>query len=414
MIHLRIPLLILMLVGGAVAWAFPNELPWWRSAAIIFGWLGWGLLLSSLLLMIREPWLAARLGGLEKMYLWHHRLGVFAYLVLLLHPLALAMAAWDESPSLVWVAIDPWQQSWPEWLGWVALLCLMGGLAVALVQHLSYRRWRSLHHLLSLSVVFGFAHLWLLGLDYPLLWMPLLAIAFIVWRLLRADYGLAARPYLVSRVEHPAEGMVALRLRPLAAAVSAQAGQFVIVAFLDGPVFRGCAEYHPFTLSDIEDDGAFSLGIKALGQCTRHLQSIETGVVVRVQGPFGDFLQDCTREPALWVAGGIGLAPFLAVLRKAPLAQPVKLIYLHRNSSDAAYLDELTALAVTQPQLVLEVVESGESPVDLAGVIPLASELLGRQCYLCGPPGLLAATINLLQARGVSAKQIHFERFDFR
>lgn len=414
MIHLRIPLLILMLVGGAVGWAFPDELPFWRSAAIISGWLGWGLLLSSLLLMIREPWLAARLGGLEKMYLWHHRLGVFAYLVLLLHPLALAVAGWDESPSLVWAAIDPRQQSWPEWMGWAALLCLMGGLAVSLTHHLPYRRWRSLHHLLSLSVVFGFAHLWLLGLDYPLLGMPLLAIFFIVWRLLRADYGLAARPYLVSRVEHLAEGMVEVRLRPLAGAVTAQAGQFVIVAFFDGPTFRGCAEYHPFTISDSEVDGSFSLGIKALGECTRHLQSIETGVAARVQGPFGDFLQNCTKGPALWVAGGIGLAPFLAVLRKAHLAQPVHLIYLHRNASDAAYLDELTALAVTQQQLVLEVVESGELPADLSAVIPGATDLLGRQCYLCGPPGLLAATINLLRARGMAPKQIHFERFDFR
>ena len=78
--RLSIPLIALLLVVAPVYWAWPEGLPPWRSTAIVSGWVGWGLLLASLLLMIRESWLAERLGGLERMYAWHHRLGLLAYL----------------------------------------------------------------------------------------------------------------------------------------------------------------------------------------------------------------------------------------------------------------------------------------------------------------------------------------------
>ncbi len=89
---LAIPLVSTTLVGLTVLWAFPEDLGFWRSVAIVSGWAGCGLLAASLLLMIREARLAAWLGGLESMYRWHHRLGVGAYLALLIHPLALAAA----------------------------------------------------------------------------------------------------------------------------------------------------------------------------------------------------------------------------------------------------------------------------------------------------------------------------------
>lgn len=412
--RLSLPLITALLVGVPVFWAFPDELSGWRSFAIVSGWIGCGLLLASLLLMIRDPWLATRLGGLERMYAWHHRLGIAAYLVLLGHPLALAADGWEERPTFAWAALDPGLQSWPGWLGWAALITMMAGMAAALAPRLPYSTWRWLHGLLAAAVAFGFAHLLLLGLDYPLLWTPLLAIAFMLWRVIQADIGVAARPYMVGQVQRPAEDIVEVSLKPLSRAISAQPGQFVLAAFLDGPRFRGCREFHPFTISAQAADGTISLGIKALGDCTRRLLSIEGGVAVRIQGPFGTFLADQTRGPSLWIAGGIGITPFLALLRTTLLAQPVRLVYLYRSERDAAYLAELQALAVTQPNLALDAIASGTGMPDLPAILPSAADLGNWDCYLCGPPGLVTAAVALLQARGVPPGRIHFERFDFR
>lgn len=410
---LSIPLITILLVLAPVFWAFPEGLPAWRSAAIVSGWVGWGLLLAGLLLMIREAWLADWLGGLERMYGWHHRLGMIAYLALLFHPLALALEGWRESPAMAWAELSPAQQGWPGWLGWLALLAMMAALGAALARRLPYRYWRGLHHLFSLAVLLGLGHLLWLGLDAPVLWAPLLALAFIVWRVLRADQGWAARPYRVSGVLPAGEGMVEVALQPLGQGLVVQPGQFVLAAFFDGPGFRGCGEFHPFTVSDIGPEGRFSLGIKALGDCTGHLQAVESGVAVRVQGPFGHFFSGQS-GPQFWLAGGVGITPFMGRLRAGPLAQPVRLLYLHRDAGDAAYDEELQALAAQQPLLSLVTVASGAGQPDLAPLLPAAGDLAGCDCYLCGPPGMVAAAVAILRTRQVAPARLHFESFEFR
>lgn len=409
-----IALMAWALVATLVMWAYPQDLSLWRQVAIVTGWIGVGLMLSSLLLMVREPRLAAWLGGLEPMYRWHHRLGVGAYLVLLVHPLALAADAWQETPARAWAALSPWQQGWPVWLGWAALLFMMLGLAVSLSPRMRYAVWRKLHHLLSAAVVLACAHLVGLGLGYPLIAAPLLALAFLFWRVVRADVGLAARPYVSTQVTRLGRDSVEVSLRPLAQAIHAKPGQFVMVAFFNGPQFKGCAEYHPFTVSAMTPGGELSLGIKALGDCTHLLQSVTAGVAMRVQGPFGRFLDDHARWPSLWIAGGIGITPFLAVLRGAPLAQAVQLIYLHRDEADGAYVAELQELAAQQPPLHLQIKACGSALPDLNALLPLAHELKGQHCYLCGPGGLVKSAVGVLQERGVPTASIHFESFDFR
>src|SRR4051812_39376241 len=160
--RLAIPLLTLAVPLGFAVWAFPEGLPPVRTAGIVIGWFGCGLLLASLLLMVRETRLAAWLGGLERMYLWHHRTGVVAYVLLLAHPLLLAANGLRDSPALAWETLAPQTESWPVWSGWLALVLLMLGLAVAFVRPIPYRTWRWLHGGLGVAVLVGLYHLILL------------------------------------------------------------------------------------------------------------------------------------------------------------------------------------------------------------------------------------------------------------
>jgi hypothetical protein len=64
---LSIPLLTIVVPTGFAFWAFPEGLSPLRTVAIVGGWVGCGLLLVSLLLMLREARLARWLGGLERM-----------------------------------------------------------------------------------------------------------------------------------------------------------------------------------------------------------------------------------------------------------------------------------------------------------------------------------------------------------
>jgi hypothetical protein len=248
---LSIPLLVLAATAGPVYWAFPEGLSAARSLGIVLGWAGCGLLLASLLLMLRETWLSRWLGGLERMYQWHHRTGMAAYVLLLAHPLVLAADAWRDSSVLAWQTLSPFSQGWAVGLGWLSLLLLMLGLAATFATRLSYRVWRWLHVSLGIGVLLGLWHLLQLGIEEPVLPILGLASLFLGWRLIGEDFGLAARPYLVQAAAPVADGMVEISLKPLAEPIAAAAGQFVLVAFFAGPTFRGCGEFHPFTVSSI-------------------------------------------------------------------------------------------------------------------------------------------------------------------
>lgn len=411
---LWLPIVVSFLVGVPVFWAFPEGLRFWRATAIVLGWVGCGLLLASLLLMVREVRLAIWLGGLERMTLWHHRSGVAAYLLLLLHPLTLAADGWQESPLLAWQVISPFSANWPVWVGWGALLLLMLGLATTFARHLPYGSWRWLHGLLGIGVIVGFVHVLLLGISMAALLATLAAALLLVWRLIRVDAGCAAKPYIINSVHPVAQSMVEISLRPLATPIVARAGQFIMVAFFHGPHYRGCGEYHPFTICATGPGAEFSIGIKALGDCTQQMQRLEAGVAARVQGPFGEFLAERPATPQIWVAGGIGITPFLAILRSEPLSQPTRLLYLFRSTADAAFLDELQALAERDAHLILEALPTGAGIPNVEKLLPASDLLSGKECYLCGPPALIESLSRVLKDRGVGEQNIHFESFDFR
>jgi len=409
------PLVVMFMTAAIVGWAWPENLTLWRSIAIISAWAGSALLAASLLLMVREPHVAQLLGGLENMYRWHHRSGIVAYVLLLCHPLALTLDSWLEAPQLAWQMLAPWAHSWPVWLGWIALLLLMFGLVTTFVVRLSYRRWRNLHILLGVAVLLALAHMYALlgGIDLLLL---LLVVVFIAlgWRVIVSDLGVAAHPYRITQVAHPSSATIEIRLEPCANSLAVLPGQFVLAAFGDGPHFHGCGEFHPFTVSAIHADNGLSLSIKAFGPCTQRLQDLEADVLVRLQGPFGIFLGAPPSVPQLWVAGGIGITPFIAELRAHRCHQPTTLIYLFRNHGDAVFLDELAALAKADPKFKLLTHASEQGLPDYAALLEKISRLSACEVNICGPKPMVDALLPHLRQRGIKESAIHFEKFDFR
>jgi predicted ferric reductase len=409
------PFLVLAVVLPLVYFTFPENRALWRSISIVSAWAGCALLVASILLMIREPNVSHLFGGLENMYLWHHRSGMLAYVLLLCHPLALAAASWPESAQLAWQALSPWGASWQIWLGWIALLLLMFGLTSTFIVSLPYRRWRWMHMFLGLGVALALAHVYAVaGSGYPLLLLIILTAAALGWRLIASDLGAAASSYRVTQVTRPGSDIIEARVVPNATALTISPGQFVLSSFGEGPHYHGCGEYHPFTVSGIHKDGSLSISIKALGPCSQRLQALEPGVIVRLQGPFGTFLQDATSLPQLWVAGGIGITPFIAALRAQPRKLPTTLLYLFGNEKNAAFLDELRMLAKSDPNFELLTHTSSKGLPDFPELLGKVSQVSAREVYICGPQPMAESLIPCLLRQKIPEHLIHNEKYDFR
>lgn len=405
------PLLAFAFVLCLVLWAYPEGGQPARRIGIILGWAGCGLLFASLFLALREPRLAALFGGLETMYAWHHRLGMAAYAALLAHPLLLAAASLPNAPREAWELVSPWSEGWPVWTGWLALLALMAGLAATFARKLAYRIRRPLHAMLGVAVALGLIHLLLLGIDEPVAPLLLASLALLAWRLVREDWGVGALPYVVRSVERVSANTVEVALAPLGAPIAARPGQFACVAFRSARGFKGCGEFHPYTVSSVEGASGFRIAVKALGDCTRNIQSIEPGVPARVQGAFGDFFGKPALSPQYWIAGGIGITPFLSLLRAGRLDHPTTLIYLYRSETDALFVEELREIAATLPKLTLRFVQTGDDPVDLKNVVPADGEVGGAEFWLCGPPPMIKTFADHLRRRGIANRRMHFENF---
>lgn len=101
---------------------------------------------------------------------------------------------------------------------------------------------------------------------------------------------------------------------------------------------------------------------------------------------------------ALWVAGGIGVTPFLSLLRhlakdKAANTGSIQFVWSVRDRADAVYLEEILTLAASIPSVRFHLYVTTTDGLLTAGRLEaLAGEgVTGRRILLCGPPPMMRA-----------------------
>lgn len=169
----------------------------------------------------------------------------------------------------------------------------------------------------------------------------------------------------------------------------------------------------------------FSMRVQ--GKFTSATGRLKPGDEVGVRGPFGGFVFDQHHhEDIVLFAGGIGIAPFISMIRYATecsLANKIHLIYSIRNQNDVAFWQELEELKQKNPNLtVTYVVAEGSiekmknSPViigrvDTSNVSQLKLDYRKQTFFICGPPAYMKAMNGLLLQHGVSSRRILTEAF---
>jgi len=198
-------------------------------------------------------------------------------------------------------------------------------------------------------------------------------------------------------------------------------GQFAFYRFLRGVPGK---EEHPFTISagtkGSDQSSYLSFTAKALGDFTEALPSVQVGDHLKVNGPYGIFsYRSISQEsPMVWIAGGIGITPFLSMARSliqeddAP--RPV-LLWNARRPEDFIYSDELKKAAELVP--VLDGQQEhwdgrrGRISEDLLQDV-LSGELIRSAVFfICGPPAMMTAVRGSLARLGVDSSHIMWERF---
>jgi predicted ferric reductase len=396
----------------------------------ITGLLGAYAVLLELLLMARVPWLE-RYVGLDRLAVWHRWNGFAAVWLLVAHTVFITLGyAAGNRQSLVGQTLD-FVNHYPDVLMAFVGLFLFVGVAVASVRMarrtMHRETWYLVHLYAYLAVALGFAHQLAVGNDFSTdalarAWWVALYVAVIVsilaWRVGWPLWFNARHRLRVERVEREAPGVVSIYLtgRRLDR-IRARSGQFFLWRFLTAD---GWWKAHPFSLSAAPTTGRLRITVKDLGDHTAALQHVRRGTGVFAEGPYGTFTAERrTHRKVLLVAGGIGITPLRALLDSFP-GDPgdVTLLYRVVDDDDIVFRDELVELAKARGiEFRLGVgPEIGDDQTDRLGIPALRAvvpDVRKRDCFVCGPPGLIDAVCRRLALLGVPKQQIHFERFEF-
>lgn len=154
----------------------------------------------------------------------------------------------------------------------------------------------------------------------------------------------------------------------------------------------------------------------------KSLQELPIGTEVEIMGISGNFtLPEDTSKNYVFIAGGIGITPFMGMLRyisEKNLAYKITLIYSNRDKQSTAYFDELEnlKLKIENLKLIFTMTEdpnwTGEKrKIDAAFVKDHVENVNEAEYYVVGPPPMVEAIFKVLEEAGVKAENIKTENF---
>lgn len=372
--------------------------------------------------------------GIDIVYYFHRYLALAALAIVAAHWLLLKLWYPDALGSA-----DPRVAPPAMTAGRVSLFLFVLVVVLSLLRRRldwNYDRWRALHALMATAALaLALWHLFGTGryLDSPwrqalwaacgAAWVGLIGYVrlFRPWRVTRTPWRVAA--------VRPERGRVwTLVLEPPAGVQLAFApGQFAWLSLSSSPF---AMHEHPFSIaSSAERLDQVELSIKELGDFTSTIRSVPVGETAWLDAPYGSFGIDWhpDAEGYVFIAGGIGIAPMLSMLRTLAdrgERRPLTLFYGNRVWERVAFREALEALSQRLALRVVHVLL--EPPAEwegergfitqevLARHLPQASAERARyEYFLCGPTPMTTAVERALATLGVPGARVHSEIFDW-
>jgi predicted ferric reductase len=396
-----------------------------------------GLVLYSfnLFLSTRLRFLENLFGGLNRVYIAHHIIGGVALVALLIHPMSLALKFVPEQLYLAAQFLLPVLAQpidWPIIYGEVAFLGMVLLLIITFYVKLPYELWRFTHKFLGLAFFFAGLHILVIPSDISrdmflrtyILTMAAIGLTSFIYRTLLGKILIRREPYVVSKVERITEGVTRIELVPERKIINYKPGQFVFIRFFQ----KGLSEeIHPFSISSaptqdirLADDNTLSITVKSLGDFTSRLSQLTPGTQAEIEGAFGKFTYTNFNSPKqIWIAGGIGVTPFLSMARSHANQfntdkREIHMFYSVRDESELIDQQELFRLSGNELTNFHYYPYAGNIEKRLITADYINAKVGGFQdadLFICGPPPMMKELKHQLIDFGVAKSKIHTEEF---
>lgn len=181
-------------------------------------------------------------------------------------------------------------------------------------------------------------------------------------------------------------------------------------------------------VSSPTDQHTLQFSMRVRGHFTTALSNLQKGDIVDVSGPYGGFVFDTSNDKkAIFMAGGIGITPFMSIMRYLSALHAdneVTLLYSCSTQDDVPFESELLDIQKEHPNLKVVFVV-GKGPTDRLPASQVATgyitgELLDkvtgknyqdRRFFICGPPVFMKAVAGTVTKQGAPRSSILTEAF---
>jgi len=369
--------------------------------------MAWSFILALRIRVLERFW-----GGLDSMYRGHRWAGTLAVGAMYLHtaiePETKGAAVVRDFSSRVADAAEDLAET-----GQTMLYILIG---VSIVRLLPYRWWKWTHKLLGIPFAFASWHFFTAAKPYANasgwgIWFAgfmAAGLAAFVARVFIRDSVAQGKEYTIVDAVH-AGNLTRIELQPKGRPISFESGQF---AFLRIEA-KGMREPHPFSIASGASRDHLTFWIRHLGDWSDRLPDTSlVGTKVMVEGAYGEFDPLGDGDNIVWIAGGVGITPFLAALDELQPGDPVPTVLYACRDSVGDPLVELLHDAHRRRAIDLQVFSSPDrlTPEALDSAFP--GGMANHHVALCGPAGLVRSMAQAASDRG--ARSIETEDFDIR
>ena len=407
----------------------------------VAGLVGTVMYALNLLYATRLRFLEYFFGGLNRVYIAHHLLGGLALIMLSLHPLFLALRYVTTSMKQATLMLIPngllpvealfdtthiyhqaILQQWAIFFGIIAFWGMVALLLVTFFISIPYRLWLLTHKFLGVAFAISALHILFVSSDtskdplmkgYMLTIVAVGLVAF-VYKTIIGNIVIRRYVYKVREVKAIGGSVVQILMDPQSKTMTYKPGQFVFIRFRHGSgVSR---EWHPFSISSSPADESIEISVKGLGDYTNKLRALQVGALADVEGAYGRFsYTNYKNKDQIWIAGGIGVTPFLSMIKDLPdNGCKVDLYYSVKTESELIDWPLLYNTAIKKPQTLRVIPFVGDKQpkyLDVDFIEKTSGGLSGKDFYICGPPPMMRSLKKQLKGKGVPGTSIHSEEF---
>ena len=310
------------------------------------------------LLATRNKILERWFHGLEHVYTYHKYLAMLSLGLVILHSQLQEMVPHDNRE--VETPLDELAKNFGE----LAQNGFIGLIVLALVaKFLQYEHWRWMHRLLLIPYAIGLYHVYLSS-KYNLFQPTPLSI----FTVLTATIGFMSALYMLTmyqdmRFKHTGSvtgirkvGANAVELAlTLDQKLDYQDGQYIFLKIFQPGLEKAP---HPFSISGGDGQKIF-VTIKALGDFTKKVNShIQINTKIAIEGPYGHLNFAEGHQKQIWIAGGVGITPFLSYLQSQPTDRDIELFYSFRGENDAIHAEFLQKYAANNPHFKVNFIDT--------------------------------------------------------